>query len=435
VLALSAASPTSIRAQALPSTAPALESTETPESTETAATVADADPVVLAGVSALNRYRAAAGLGPVAPDPSSAAPLHAHYLMLNQGSIATAGLRAHTEYEELPGYTPEGAAVAERSNISEGVSKVEAAVQGLVDAPLHRHGLLDPGLGELGVGGEGGFWVFDLGAARPVEPGSPRVVAFPGAGQRRVPLAFPGHETPDPLAAIPGLAPDAVVGYPITLHFYGCEPQGVQEVSLTSGDAPVPIHVVEPGTVLGAEGGTRRVQPVLIFPQSPLQPASAYTVRISAACGVLGPRTYEWQFTTRAALDAGATQIAVGANDSDGWQPVTVRLLDREGLPVEGARITSLRWSFTAPPGGRRPEVREERSESLSDGIVRFAFHLGDAPAAAVELEVAHDGQTVTIPVRVTPAGSGPLLDAPEPGPIPVDPTARAGWEEALGTA
>jgi hypothetical protein len=179
---------------------------------------------------------------------------------------------------------------------------------------------------------------------------------FPGRAPW--PLAFLGHETPDPLTAIPGLDPDAVVGYPISLHFYGCEPHDVQDASLTSGDAPVPIHVVEPGTVLGAEGGTRRVQPVLIFPHRPLQPASEYTVRVNVTCGVLGPRTYVWPFTTRTALDSGATQVAVGARDAEDWHPVTVRLLDREGLPVEGARLTSMRWSFTVPPGGRSPAVR-----------------------------------------------------------------------------
>jgi hypothetical protein len=289
-------------------------------------------------------------------------------------------------------------------------------------------------LTRLGVGGEGGFWVFDLGADRPAVLETPRVVAFPAAGQRRVPLAFPGHETPNPLTAIPGLDPDAVVGYPVTLHFYGCEPQGMQGVSLTSGNGMVPIHVVEPGTVLSAEGGTRSVQPVLIFPQGPLQPASDYTVRVSVACGVLGSRTYVWPFTTRAALDVGATQVAVGAGDADGWQPVAVRLLDREGLPAEGAHLTSLHWSFTAQPGGRRPEVREERGESQGDGTVRFAFNLGDAPGAAVELEVARDGETVFVPVQVTPTGSGPLPDAPDPGPIPVDPGDSVAWEEAVGT-
>jgi hypothetical protein len=70
--------------------------TAAPRPTESqAAATPPPDEPLLAGVAALNRYRAAANVAPVAPDASGAAAKHAHYLALNRGSQATAGLRVH----------------------------------------------------------------------------------------------------------------------------------------------------------------------------------------------------------------------------------------------------------------------------------------------------------------------------------------------------
>ncbi|MBI4493201.1 MAG: CAP domain-containing protein [Chloroflexi bacterium] len=394
---------------------------------------AQAEGVGQAAANELNRYRAAAGLDTVVVDAQSAAPLHARYLALNRDSAATSGLLAHTEQAGLPGYSPEGATVAQRSNISEGASTVEEAVRRLVDLPLHRHWMLAPALSALGAGGEGNYWVLDLATALQPWRGQPRVVAFPAPGQLGVGLVFPGHEIPNPLAAIPNLDPNATVGYPLSLHFFGCRPTGAG-ASLSSASGPVPTYLVPPGTVLEVGGITRTVDFVLLFPQRPLQPSTTYHASFSATCGALGQRTYDWTFTTHAALEPTATQVAVGPPDGAGWQSVAARLLDADRLPAEGAHFTGARWSYRlARGGGRPPEFHLERGQALGDGTLAATFNLHDATSADLQLQVDYDGLAATIPVQVLPAGSGQLPPAPAPGPIRLDPSARAAWEQAQG--
>jgi uncharacterized protein YkwD len=276
-----------------------------------------------AAVEELNHFRAAAKLPPVTADGTGAAALHAHYLALNAGSQATAGLRVHTEEAGLPGYTREGALAATRSNIARSnvasgndasgtntsgnvasgnnagaTMPLETAVRGLIDAPLHRHGMLSPWLVRLGIGNEGGFWVVELiSNRRSFSDNQPDVVRYPPDGQTDVPLAFAGHEEPNPLDAIANLAPDAKVGYPISLHFYGCDPRPANAVLSANGDR-VPIYLIQPGTTLMAVGGQRRVAFVLVFAREPLHPSTTYTMHIDATCGTLGAQRYTWSFST-----------------------------------------------------------------------------------------------------------------------------------------
>ena len=218
----------------------------------------DATELGQAGVAELNRYRTAAGLTPVALNPLSAAPLHAHYLALNKGTDLIAGLRAHTEQVGSPGYTAAGAAVAPLSNIAIGQPGVADTVRTLIDGPLHRHAMLAPGLTTIGVAMEDGNWVLDLSDTSAPPVSQVRVVAYPAPGQQDVPLSFSGHETPNPLTAIPNLDPHASVGYGTTLHFYGCNPTDVQ-ASLAIDDSVVPVYSIAPGTVVS-------VNVVAVFP-------------------------------------------------------------------------------------------------------------------------------------------------------------------------
>jgi hypothetical protein len=397
-----------------------------------------------AAVAELNRYRTIAGVEPVGVDAASAAPAHARYLALNRDNPAVAGLRVHTEQPGLPGYTPEGAAVAARSNIDLGSTTVEGAIRGLVDVPLHRHWMLAPALSNVGIGGEGGWWVVDLGAAiGQAWRGQPRVVAYPAPGQRGVPLTFPGRESPNPLTAIPGLAPDALVGYAVSLHFYGCDATnadgGIFAAAPGGIGAAVPSYLIQPGTVLVADGGERQVPFVLLFAQQPLLPATTYVARVTATCGVLGQRTYAWSFTTRAALNPASASASVAPPDAEGWQSVTIRLLDGDGLPAEGARAVGWRASFAygTPSPTRQPELRATAFESDRDGTLRYDYRLGDAVSATVQLDVDYDGQRALVPATITTQGGGKLDPAAlvSPDTIPLDPAARAAWEQAQGTA
>jgi hypothetical protein len=384
-----------------------------------------------AGLRELNRLRAAAGVPAATAAPGGAAQAHARYLALNKGKPEVAGLRTHEEVPGLPGYTPEGAAVAARSNISEGIFSPEQAITGLVDVPLHRHGMVDPGLRSVGIGGEAGHWVVDLSDTRRTT--SPLVVAYPGAGQGQVPLTFIGNEVPNPLAAISGIAPDATVGYPITLHFFGCTPRQAQ-ASLTSGGQTVPIHLIQPGTVIRAEGGEREVQMVLLFPQEPLRPSTTYTAQMSASCGTLGQRTYSWSFSTRAAFKPQDTQVAIGAPSADGSQSLTLQFVDAAGLPVAGVEGRGARWSFAWGQGRSMPPAMTWSGPSGPDGRMHITFSLNDAAGADLQVEVEYDGIAATVPVKVARAASGQLQALRAPAEIPVDMMARAAWERDHGS-
>ena len=380
-------------------------------------------------VSELNRYRVAASLPPVTLDPLSPAPLHAHYLAVNKGSPEVAGLLVHTERPVLPGYTPEGAAVAEKSNIALNTTVV-TAVRGLVDVPLHRHAMLAPGLNRIGVGGEDGQWVIDLSSTVEPPPGQVRVVAFPAPGQMDVPLAFSGDEIPNPLKAIPGVAPDARVGYAITLHLYGCDPTNV-EASLTGAAGPVPIHVAQPGTMISEIGGERPVPMPLMFAQQPLQPLTTYRAQVTTTCRPLGRRTYSWSFTTRGPPTPGATEVAVMAADAGGWQSMTVRLYDANGLPAEGALLG--RYAWEAEILDLPPRVEIVTGQAAHDGELRARFHRGDAKALRLRLQVAYAEHQLDLAFALTSEASGTLSPLPQSGPIPFNSVARADWEHSVG--
>ncbi|HXI15403.1 MAG TPA: CAP domain-containing protein [Chloroflexota bacterium] len=383
------------------------------------------------GIKELNRHRHAAGVAPVTLSPGGAAQLHAQYLALNKDKPEVAGLRSHEQVAGLPGYTPEGAAAAARSNIAQGQANVEIAITGLVDVPFHRHGMLDPTLGAVGLGGQDGQWVADLSDSKAVR-GAPLVVAYPGPGQTNVPRVFPGGEVPNPLAAIPGLALDATVGYAITLHFYGCMPEGTQ-ASLTVGGQPVPIHLIQPGTVVKAEGGEREARFVMFFPQAPLRPDTTYLAQVVTACGTLEERTYTWPFTTRSAFKSEDTQSAVSAPDAAGQQTVTVQFVDTTGRPLSAVRVKGARWSYSS----NRPLVTAPKlslgAPSGADGRMTMNFALNDANTAEVQLDVEYDGAVATIPLKVARNASGQLRQLAPASAAPMDMVARAAWEAGNG--
>lgn len=381
------------------------------------------------GLHELNRYRLVAGVPPVTLTPGGAAQLHARYLALNEGRPEVAGLRSHEEVPGLPGYTPEGAAVAARSNIARGSATAEEAVRGLVDVPLHRHWMLDPMLASIGFGGENLQWVVDLSDSRPVR-GTPQVVAFPGPGQGRVPTHFPGNENPNPLTAIPGIAPDAAVGYPISLHFFGCMP-GAAVVTLTSGGAPVPVHVMQPGTVIQGTGGERALPFVLVFPQEPLLPDTAYLVTANVGCGALGERTYTWPFSTTSAFRPDATGVALTAPNAAGQQTLTLQFVDGKGAPVEGVQLRRWTTRFQWGPARATNPRLAYGGASGPNGRMASTFMLNDAARADLELGVEHDGRSATVRVSVTGAASGQLRTLPPAGEFPLDMVARAEWEAA----
>jgi hypothetical protein len=257
-------------------------------------------------VAWLNGQRQAAGSPPVPLDPalSLAAAAHARYLALNRDHPATQGLRSHDQDMALPGASPEGKQAAAKSNISYGTRTVLEAMQGLTYVPFHRLGMLDPQVRRIGIGvapfenaAQGYVVVVDVGSAVDHQaPRSDRPAVYPVPGQTDVPLAFPGNETPDPRDATPGRGTE--VGFVITLEPTCGELAPPRQFALRDeSGADVPVWTVNPGTEVGAVGGSRKVHQLMAFSRQPLRAETTYRVTAGGTCGGR-PYDLDWTFRT-----------------------------------------------------------------------------------------------------------------------------------------
>jgi hypothetical protein len=215
--------------------------------------------------------------------------------VINKDHPLTQGLNAHKEFEELKGYSLEGARVGQGVIHSAPPSKTGAWHETF----YHRLPFLKPQLTAVGIGDyrEGknsatlaDIWTFTDGEAYKA------VVYYPEDKQTKVPIHF-GHEIPDP---IPESHRGRPAGFPITVHF-------TQDQKLTKADLKlfddkgnaVPCHLSSP------EAPAIMTYPVWVqanticaIPVEPLAPATTY--RAELRCQVNGkPMTRTWQFSTR----------------------------------------------------------------------------------------------------------------------------------------
>jgi uncharacterized protein YkwD len=248
-------------------------------------------------VMALNLQRVKAGLGVTRPLPglSKACDLHALYLTKNESR----GLSGHEEDPRGVGYTEEGARAGKRSVISPFApqeSPVEA-VDSLMATLYHRVALLNPGVGEIGVGWASrrdglGFLVVDVGGndGRP----DPKVfpIVYPVNGQEEVPLEFGlgGREAPNP---IPEDASGG--GYPVTIQIPERRGKACDaEVQLLEGTTPVPCWLSTPDAPARKDWPQAGV--ICLIPREKLKPATLYRARFQDRLSGLEK---EWSFTTR----------------------------------------------------------------------------------------------------------------------------------------
>jgi uncharacterized protein YkwD/tRNA A-37 threonylcarbamoyl transferase component Bud32 len=122
--------------------------------TEGSADVAAVGQAVLARV---NAHRAAAGLEPVALDPSLSrgCGLHAHYLVLNADAASAQGEGMHDEDRSLPGYTLEGERAGKHGVLTTHFDPPDS-VDAWVGSFFHRLPFLDRNLKRIGLGYEKG---------------------------------------------------------------------------------------------------------------------------------------------------------------------------------------------------------------------------------------------------------------------------------------
>lgn len=266
-----------------------------------------------AGLAAANEVRRTLGLSPFHPDAtlSAAAQAHSQYLARN-------GRTGHYQTEGLPGFV--GATPGERvaafgyagdssENVGVGGLSVDRAVSALFDAPYHRLPFLQPGAPLLGIGfasGEAprrgtGFLTMEFGAP---DTTAATVVVYPANGQRNVPLAWDGQETPNPLRFYASASRNRDVGYVISFTYFPARGQVdaaddrqkivIKEATLATeaDDRPVAVYVNTPAS--DEELDTT----ALLIPRSPLQPGTAYRATVTATTHDGKDISRTWRFIT-----------------------------------------------------------------------------------------------------------------------------------------
>lgn len=264
------------------------------------------------GLALLNYQRLASGILPVqrTTELDSGCALHVEYLRLND-------TLSHFEEEGNPGYTEEGSAAGQASNLA-GMYNNTSMIKAIgiwTTAIYHRLPMFNNGLqavgwavsststsnynyacinvgtskdyGELTQSGtENNFTYYD--------PYNHDPIPYPGVGQDHIPTTFDTGESPDPLEDFNGSYP---AGEPISLIFSDNDMVTDMTMTLTdsngnslSGYFRAPDDPEDPNSIY--QGNS-----VTFISEEPLQSTSTYTVHVS---GQVNNESYskEWSFTT-----------------------------------------------------------------------------------------------------------------------------------------
>lgn len=229
----------------------------------------------LDAIGLINQWRGRLGLAPVRVEPRlcAAAQKHTEYNAANN----TTG---HFQRPQYPGFFGEGP--SERLQafgycgdayeaVCFGYRSTADRIQSLIDAPYHRIPFFQPGSPAAGAGsiGERITFLFEMGSAKEVS-------VYPYNGQERVPMAWCKIERPDPLRVHP--QKPGVVGYPLTLTYYG------KDVRLSDVRATLRNGAGEELAVLvnTPDNDTWLRNSVIVFPVKPLRPSETYEVTVHA---------------------------------------------------------------------------------------------------------------------------------------------------------
>ena len=233
----------------------------------------------------INTYRAVSSATAVTEDPAldAAAQAHAEYLVAN-GALWGDGLSAHSERVDLPAFYavtssdrvlragfPHYKVMEEvlrgRTPAAVASSPWTAGeiVAGWVDAPLHRRGVLDQSVLQVGFGyaTDGVYHAYVLESAQDhlVTPHLSAVQPYPANGQSNVPLSWAGGESPEPFPGLP-----YPTGYPITVFpIHGGSEFLSASLDLTRSADGASVEVVQSPT-----------RNIAYAPVAPLEPGVTY---------------------------------------------------------------------------------------------------------------------------------------------------------------
>lgn len=256
-------------------------------------------------ISRLNEIRSAMGLPQLSVSRSlaSAAQSHSNFLQLNH-------LIGHFQNKNYPGFTGDtpqdragffGYAGSAAEGIDYGTASPRMSIEGLLDAPYHRLGLINPNDREAGAGFSLQPYNMVINTGSPGARDDDRLMLYPYPGQTGVKTAWFVAESPNPLASY---RQDRIyVGYPVSLSFHDAKTRELHIAAAwftDSAGAAVPHYIVD----AGRESELKKH--VFLIPHKPLKPGTTYQVKFEGrrvlADGSSLPVAAAWSFTTGSAL-------------------------------------------------------------------------------------------------------------------------------------
>lgn len=244
-------------------------------------------------VDAINVHRAKAGLEPIYLDAelSKSCQSQAEQLARNAARSKNRDQAEKERREWIAAETP------------------LTAIEKWMQEPARRTAILEPRLRTIGAGfahNVAGQWVsvFDwtqgIDRAPPMEATPiPGALVYPVPGQSRVPLWFPGNETPDPL-------PDAVnklAGFPITLTFPASTRIEAVTAQLSNPDErDIDVWLSSPEKPANPKYASAQQHTICLIAKKPLRPSTRYRIEVSATIDGK-PWSAKWSFSTVSASE------------------------------------------------------------------------------------------------------------------------------------
>jgi len=255
-------------------------------------------------VEAINVHREKAQLEPIFRDAktSHGCQAHAGYLARNAPRLTGKETERKDEVAEWPGFSEAGRKSAHAALIA--AEAPLTAIEQWLQEPARRSLLLEPRLRTVGAGfarNVAGQWfsVFDWSSGidrePPLETASVTgAIVYPVPGQARVPLWFPGNETPDPLPE----AKIKLAGYPITLTFpLGMRVDSVTAKLSTTDERDIALWLSSPEKPANPRYADSQRSTICLIAKQPLRPNTRYHIEVTAR--VNGEAwSAKWGFTT-----------------------------------------------------------------------------------------------------------------------------------------
>lgn len=354
----------------------------------------------------VNYHRTITGLGLVQLNSAInlAAQSHADFYITNFSDPRLAGLGAHEEFPDLPGFTGEHAwdratFFGYRGNVAEVIAGGDPirAVDSWMETVYHRNPVLGYGNTEIGYGtankGQLNASVMNLGSQpsrRVTIPGERVIYTYPANGQMNVPLAFTGGEIPNPL---PGVK--YPVGYSISMYLLpvsgSYDPANwsvsIAELKDASGQlvsSYLLTNSTDPHHMLGSDV-------IFLIPKSPLQPKSTYSVHMSGTDSLGSNFDYSWAFTTVSNLQN--THVATKFGSTPSFPKVGEEITIQVELMNDGQTATSVQILAGIP----QYSTYVPNSATISQGNViqgsGLTFNLG----------LVEEGAIIKMSYKITP--------------------------------